>query len=241
MHLSRSLRRLTKVFLTVPCPLCQRPASPVLCTDCYRQIQTCRWPSATRGKTTQNTSAPTLTLHDDSALSVLAWGRYQGVLKQVLALLKYGDQTDIGLWLGHLLGQYWQTSQRRTAYRQLPVVVPIPLHEERRQQRGYNQAALIAAGFCRVTGLSLVEHGLVRIKATEAMYGLGVNARQTNLADAFRLGTGLPSKARQILLIDDIYTTRTTAQAAIIPLIQAGYTVTGIATVARAVIVSPSV
>ncbi|MEM1239697.1 MAG: ComF family protein [Cyanobacteria bacterium P01_H01_bin.26] len=241
MHLSRSLGRLTKVFLSVPCPLCQRPTSSVLCTDCYRQIQTCQWPSSTRGKAAQNTSAPGLTLYDGSALSVLAWGRYQGVLKQVLALLKYGDQTEIGLWLGRLLGQHWQASQRHTAYRQLPVVVPIPLHQKRQQQRGYNQAALIAAGFCRVTGLSLIEHGLVRIKATEAMHGLGINARKTNLADAFRLGTGLPSTARQILLIDDIYTTGTTAQAAVIPLIQAGYTVAGIATVARAVFVSRSV
>ena len=241
MYLSRSLRRLTQVFLTVACPLCQRPASSILCTDCHRQLQTCQWLGSTQGNAAQNTSAHGLTLPDGSALSVLAWGRYQGVLKQVLALLKYGDQTELGLCLGHLLGQHWQTSQHPVAYRQLPVIVPIPLHEKRRQQRGYNQAALIAAGFCRVTGLSLVEHGLVRIKATEAMHGLGVNARQTNLAGAFRLGTGLPSTSRQILLIDDIYTTGTTAQAAVIPLIQAGYTVAGIATVARAVFVAPSV
>ena len=118
--------------------------------------------------------------------------------------------------------------------------MPIPLHKQRLQQRGYNQAALIAQGFCRATRTTLAEHSLVRVRATDAMHCLGANERTINLADAFQLGERLPPIRHSILLVDDIYTTGTTGNAAALLLRQAGYTVIGIATVAQAVLSSRS-
>ena len=128
----------------------------------------------------------------------------------------------------------------QTIYRQRPVVIPIPLHSQKLKQRGYNQAALIAKGFCRVTGLPFIEHGLIRTKATDAMYGLGLKARQINVTGAFQLGQNLPKRVRPILLIDDIYTTGSTAKAAAVPLMQAGYLIIGLASIAQAGLSSPS-
>ncbi|MBE9065091.1 ComF family protein [Leptolyngbya cf. ectocarpi LEGE 11479] len=205
-----------------------------MCADCHRQLLACQWTESTRGSAL---SAGNLTL-SDNVLPVSSWGVYRGVLKQTLALLKYGQQANLGIWLGYQLGKHWQTS--RFSHPQNPVVVPIPLHTTRLKQRGYNQAALIAQGFCRVTGFSLAEHALVRTKATNAMHSLGVHERQANLTGAFQLGTKLPSRFRPILFIDDIYTTGTTAHAAVLPLAEAGYSISGITTVARAVFASPS-
>lgn len=224
MSLPQVLRQLTNIFLKAPCPLCNRSAVEVLCADCHRQLLACQWSGSTQ----------------DDALSVLPWGVYRGALKQTLALLKYGQQADLGIWLGYQLGKHWQASNAYCSHHQTPVVVPIPLHTTRLEQRGYNQAALIAQGFCRVTGFSLAEHGLVRTKATNAMHSLGADERQANLTDAFQLGTKLPSRVRPILLIDDIYTTGTTVRAAVVPLAEAGYSISGITTVARAVFASPS-
>ncbi|MGD1951205.1 MAG: ComF family protein [Leptolyngbyaceae cyanobacterium] len=163
---------------------------------------------------------------------------YQNVLKQTLTSLKYGNQAELGLWLGYLLGQWWQSNQ--AGHYQELVVVPIPLHKQRLQQRGYNQAALIAKGFCRATRSPLAEHSLVRVRATDAMHRLGANERIINLAGAFQLGNRLPPIRCSILLIDDIYTTGTTGNIAASLLRQAGYTVIGIATVAQAVLSSRS-
>ena len=232
MALPRLLSQLAQVFLAVPCPLCQRPASSLLCADCYRQMCACQWSS---GQAHARHQMPATS--KQSELLVFSWGKYQGVLKQLLALLKYGNQAELGFWLGYQLGQQWKTSGLQGT--QQPIVVPIPLHRQRLNQRGYNQAALIAKGFCRVTGLSLAENGLRRIKATEAMYHLTANERHKNLIDAFQLGKNLPSQQQPILLIDDIYTTGTTAITAATPLMQAGYRIIGIATVAQAILSSP--
>lgn len=237
MALSKILRQFTQFFLTASCPLCQRNAAQILCTDCHRQLLDCRWPTPISGQTA------TLSSHRASAnntdLSVFSWGQYRGVLKQTLARLKYGNQAELGLWLGRQLGQHWRTHGPYNGRQQKLIVVPIPLHDHRLKQRGYNQAALITKGFCRVTGLPMAEHGLLRIRPTAAMHALGAQQRQTNVTGAFQVGPSLKTRTRPILLMDDIYTTGSTAKAAASTLIHADYKVKGITAVAQAAFSSP--
>ncbi|MEA5463987.1 ComF family protein [Leptothoe sp. PORK10 BA2] len=237
MALSKILRQFTQVFLAASCPLCQRNAAQILCTDCYRQLLDCRWPNPISGHTATLSSHRASTNHAN--LSVFSWGQYRGVLKQTLAKLKYGNQAELGLWLGCQLGQHWRTHGPYNSHHQPLIVVPIPLHDHRLRQRGYNQAALIAQGFCRVTGLPMAKHGLIRIRSTDTMYTLGAKERQANVAGAFQTGPSLKTRTRSILLMDDIYTTGSTAQAAASALIDAGYKVQGITAVAQAVFSSP--
>lgn len=223
MGFPQLLQQLTHLFLAKRCPLCDRSAADILCRTCSLQLMDC-----------QLTTAKSVT----TSIPLFAWGEYRGALKQALARLKYHHQADLGFWLGCQLGKTWQ--HHSNLYAQ-PAIIPIPLHQQRLQQRGYNQAALIAKGFCRATGLELLEHGLIRIKATQAMHSLGIQDRQTNLQQAFRLGSQRPSEGQPVLLLDDIYTTGTTALTAAETLRQAGYPVVGMATVARTIFTAPLV
>lgn len=174
-----------------------------------------------------------------TSLPILAWGTYRGALKRALHQLKYQDRPDVAGPLGHELGRLWQ--QTAVLKRHSVVVVPIPLHPERLRQRGYNQAELIAQDFCRVTGLSYLAQGLLRVKATEVQHQLAPSSRQTNLRSAFRVGPdwGSTQRSKSVLLVDDIYTTGATAEAAANELRQAGVNVVGMATVARALLRHP--
>lgn len=177
-------------------------------------------------------------------MPVIAWGTYSGPLKRALHQLKYQNCPEIAAPLGTDLGRLWQQAWlpkmalQRQAKGQSIVVVPIPLHPERLGQRGYNQAELIAQGFCRTTGLPCLSQGLLRVRATEAQHQFGLATRQSNLHSAFRLGPDwtLARMSAAVLLIDDIYTTGATAQAAATELQQSGLNVLGIATVARAIL-----
>jgi predicted amidophosphoribosyltransferase len=107
------------------------------------------------------------------------------------------------------------------------------MHPKKQKQRGFNQAALIAAGFCNVTGYKLKVHALERIKETEALFNLSPVQRQENLADAFVLGKDLRRRPHiPILLVDDIYTTGATVKAAVKTFEQHQITVLGVAAVA---------
>ncbi|MEO0854705.1 MAG: ComF family protein, partial [Cyanobacteria bacterium J06648_11] len=114
-------------LLPPSCPLCQQKASAgsrcCFCRDCARSFPP---PSETLWSLES----------DGTSWPVYAWGAYDGPLRRSLQLLKYHSQPRIGETFGHWLGQYWR--QTRTS-NQIHVVIPIPLHRDRQQQRGYNQ------------------------------------------------------------------------------------------------------
>ncbi len=157
------------------------------------------------------------------------WGIYRQDLKRAIATLKYNGRPELGNVLGEWLALAWHTSQIVDA---LPLqVVPIPLHTDKLKARGFNQAEIIAASFCRALELPLISHGLVRQRATQSMFQLTAAQRQANIQQAFTVGRGLKPQ-RWILLCDDIYTTGATARAAAETLQAAGYRVLGMISVA---------
>jgi ComF family protein len=201
---------LLNFFLKPPCPLCDRSTTTVLCTYCQRQLLASQ------------------RLH--SPATPFAWGDYQGVLKRTIAACKYQNHPDLATYLGDLLGAAWRQSypdQKKL------LVIPIPLHRDKQKERGFNQATLIARGFCQQTDLA-IDESLQRIKATEAQFQLSPRDRQRNLQDAFQLTPRHQLTGRSILLIDDIYTTGSTITATSQVLQAAGVKVWGVAVVALA-------
>lgn len=223
--LSQGKRQLLSLFLAEPCPLCQRPcqqAAAVLCPSCCRQVQQCQSP------TPCDRSIP--------GLVVLSWGRYEDGLRQAIGSLKYSGHTGLAQFLGTELGQTWLDHNPRAKASSRPVaIVPIPLHPTRLQQRGFNQADLLGQWFCRLTGLPLRSHGLLRVQATQAQHSLNRLSRQQNLAQAFAVNPAQIKALQQstVWLLDDIFTTGATAQSAAQVLRRSGIAVAGICTVAR--------
>jgi ComF family protein len=207
-------------LVVLPCPLCQRPAQGGLgcfCQDCAGQLQSLHqscWQASDR---------PDL-------LPIYAWGIHQALLRRALHVLKYDHQPRIGLTLGEWMGQDWCRSQPTSP---CYTVVPIPLHADRFQKRGYNQAELLSRSFSAVSGLRHQPQALVRCKSTQAQYGLSVTQRQHNLDGAFRV-TQPPRTP--VLIVDDIYTTGSTVAAACQALGSQGVEVVGIVVAARAVL-----
>ncbi len=97
-------------------------------------------------------------------------------------------------------------------------LVPIPLAVRRRRERGYNQAEQLALALGRRTGLTVRPDRLVRTRETPTQTRLAPEARLANLAEAFR---AMPS-GREVILVDDVFTTGATLVSAAGALLDAG-------------------
>jgi predicted amidophosphoribosyltransferase len=137
----------------------------------------------------------------------------------------------------HAPSQY-KTSQYSASqsFSQPPTVIPIPLHPQRYQERGFNQTTLIAQGFCQIMSYKLEIQGVRRVRNTAPLFQLNPQQRQREVEQAFELGSlyKLRSQKLAILLIDDIYTTGSTALEVAKMLKTNQFKVIGIAAIAKA-------
>lgn len=99
-------------------------------------------------------------------------------------------------------------------------LAPIPLHQSRMDQRGFNQSELIAVELSRLTGLPLNNY-LTRVRSTDSQLGRGRMSRLSALEGAFQVisSNNLP---KQVILIDDVVTTGGTLESAAVTLKAAG-------------------
>jgi ComF family protein len=102
------------------------------------------------------------------------------------------------------------------------VLVPVPLHAVRRRERGFNQSDLIARAFSELSGVRVEADLLRRVRSTGTQTKLGKEGRLQNLEAAFDCPDASRLAGRRILLVDDVFTTGSTASACASALRRAG-------------------
>ncbi|SDI45135.1 ComF family protein [Natribacillus halophilus] len=191
--------------LTAPwCVHCSRPL-PVTesCGDCERWAKTKNW----SGLLTRNVS---LFLYDEH-------------LQEVLSAYKYRGDVELAKMFADSLKQTYRKYFKKS------IPVPIPLSEERLQERGFNQAAALAE-YLPVAYKPLLMRRVDEAKQSKrSRHGrLRGHVRPFAVREDVKSLTG-----QHILLIDDIYTTGTTLRKAAIPLLHHGAGQVSALTVAR--------
>ncbi len=190
----------------------------------------------------------------------VGYGSYQRGLRELIHLLKYGGVRPAAGVLGRMLAAAISTHglYEQTAVATPPVlVVPVPLHRSRRRQRGFNHAELIARAALELltadermvanamvgnemlpnemlrNRMTLDEDVLERKRETQSQTGLTIHQRQENVRGAFAVKRAQKVNGREVLVVDDVYTTGATVSECARVLRRAGATKVWVATVAR--------
>jgi ComF family protein len=170
----------------------------------------------------------------------VAYGSYDGGLRELIHLLKYEQVRPAATVLGRMPAE--AVSGLDSCWTQGPVmVVPVPLHARKLRQRGFNQSELIARAAIKQdsmklgAGSRLVLHlGILeRPRETQSQTGLTRHQRRENIRGSFAVARPEEIAAREILLIDDVFTTGTTVSECARVLRRAGASKIYVATVAR--------
>lgn len=161
----------------------------------------------------------------------VAWApfRYAYPLNQLVTQFKFGRQLAAGRVLGELLCDAAQLENPARP----ELLIPIPLHDQRLRERGYNQALELARPLARRLNLPIDAYALTRSRATPAQTGLDAKERRRNVHGAFSVKAKVQLPAH-IALIDDVMTTGATLREATKVLRRAGVTRVDVWALARA-------
>ena len=158
---------------------------------------------------------------------IRAAGAYTGVLRDALHALKFGGKRALARPLATLM------LERGGAFLgpDVDALVPVPLARGREQERGFNQATLLARHLAAASGLPVESRWLSRRRSTRPQTELTAGERRANVARAF---SASPRAAgTHIVLVDDIVTTGATAAECARTLRAAGARTVGVLAVAR--------
>lgn len=143
--------------------------------------------------------------------------RYQGPIREAIKQLKYRFSYDLAdLLIDLLAGQIWMFD--------LPgsyILVPVPLHFKRKNWRGFNQAELLAGKMAKKFTVKYFE-ALIRIRETRPQVGLMKKERIENVRSAFDVAGKNLVVGKNVILVDDVFTSGSTMKEACRVLKRAG-------------------
>jgi len=159
--------------------------------------------------------------------------RYDDASRPLILAFKHGDRLDHAPAFAR-----WLERTGRPLFADAELLVPVPLHRWRLWKRRYNQAAVVAEGLAKITGLPHDPLVLEKRRSTKSQGEMpSAKARRRNVLNAFRVPPerAVRVRGRNIILVDDVFTTGATLNACARALKRAGAARVDALTLARVV------
>lgn len=134
------------------------------------------------------------------------------IIQRLLHDVKYGGNHRLGRYIGGILGDYLA---RSAAWRDMDLLLPLPLHPGKLAKRGFNQSEVICTGMAGVLDLDVCNGALVRFRRTATQTKQGRIGRWENVEGTFGVRDAELLTHKKVLLVDDVITTGATLAAAV--------------------------
>jgi ComF family protein len=201
------------------CRVCGKPLHEVsripVCSACLKDpapltaehfCVACRTPFLNRWPLDESGRCSLCRLGVSGFDAVYSYGSYEGALRKLIHLFKYGGVQPLARPFGEFLARVLPRDGH------FDLIVPMPLHWRRRLERRFNQSALLAREISRRWNVP-VRCVVRRRRATAPQAGLTNAKRRANVAGAFRMKRGTRLDGMHVLLVDDVLTTGASAAA----------------------------
>lgn len=191
-------KRLSPIAEIYICPLCLNKIcklQPPFCKTCGRPVE----PLSER--------CPDCTGQNFYFSRGFTSNLYEGLIKDCIHNFKYNSYTYLGGTLAFFMADF---AKRYIDIDKIDAIASIPLHWQRKRDRGFNQSAILAEILSKNFRIPYTSTGLSRIKSIQPQVELPRKERISNVLDVFKVKNPKKILDKRILLIDDVFTTGAT-------------------------------
>ena len=221
-------RNLEKLIFPPVCGICGKLNENYLCSKCNLELQ----------KTSEFQVDSYITetgfkrKHFDEHIYFF---QYQGLIREQIINYKFNDASYKYRAISNFILKNFVLKDLKIfqIFNEYDVIIPVPISKKRMKERGYNQTELIARPIANVLGKEIVTNCLYKSKNIVAQSTLNKGDREQNIKGAYVLKNCEKLKNKKVLLIDDIYTTGSTANECCRILEEAGTKKNGVMTIAK--------
>lgn len=203
------LNNIISVFIPAVCAGCKRKLSvsdQILCVTCRHELPITNFHLEKENSVKRLFSGRASIRNANSFLLF----HKKGIVQQIIHQLKYKGQQQIGAFFGNWYGLILK---KDAVFKDVDVVIPVPLHKKRLKQRGYNQVTTFSKALATKLDLKFDENSFARTKNTSRQVFRSRGDRWQRLQNAFTVIDEENLKGKHILLVDDVITTGATLEA----------------------------
>lgn len=157
----------------------------------------------------------------------------KSVLNALMHSIKYQGKKDAAIWLGRKMGELWNPSENDWSF--IDAIIPIPLHEKRINERGFNQSSYLANGISEITKIPVLNNVVKRNRYSLTQTRKSRLERVDNVENIFSITAPEQVKDKNILILDDVVTTGATAESCMLSVLASGCKSVNFASLAMAV------
>lgn len=210
IRLKTLLFDLLSVFFPYRCHICKNSCEfgTVLCDDCKQKL-------------IKAIHRPEEVTDTSSGFSIFTMSSYDDFTSDIIKIIKYRPSKRLAKILGEICSE---KANLKNFVNKEDIVIPVPMHEKRLEERGFNQASILAESYADYVGCHF-SPAVIRSRFTKPQASCNEKERISNLENAFILSPDLEKsafKGKRLIIIDDVATTGTTLKKCVEPLMELG-------------------
>lgn len=192
--LKKALIFLLQILYPNQCLICGKLEKNTICSKCYNNLKI--------GEKLDTYNNKTFNEH-------LYIFKYEGKIRNLIIDYKFNDKPYLNELFVKIILKNEKICGKIKKY---DIIIPVPIHKKRKNERGYNQSELIARKLAENLKLELVTESLIKQKNTLPQSALSKKQRKENIKEVYKIQNRQKIENKKVILLDDIYTTGATTE-----------------------------